>query len=35
MSKKIPDNVVFNDGKFDANTKNSFIKSLTFCLLSL
>tara|TARA_R110002074_G_scaffold3228_1_gene17291 strand:+ start:177 stop:566 length:390 start_codon:yes stop_codon:yes gene_type:complete len=22
MSKKIPDNVVFNDGKFDANTKN-------------
>jgi len=22
MSKKIPDNVVFNDGKFDANVKN-------------
>ena len=22
MSKKIPDSVVFNDGKFDANTKN-------------
>ena len=22
MSKKLPDNVVFTDGKFDANTKN-------------
>ena len=22
MSKKVPDNVVFNDGKFDANIKN-------------